>query len=83
MSWQSMSSLRAVFRSLKDNSSDSSPFLPKTTNRICWGAAKSYLVFGDVDGFGEAKEKIEALDGETLRTVAEEIFTGMSALIYK
>ncbi len=47
------------------------------------GAAKSYLVFGDVDGFGEAKEKIEALDGETLRTVAEEIFTGMSALIYK
>ena len=47
------------------------------------GAAKSYLVFGDVDGFGEAKEKIEALDGETLRTVAEEVFTGMSALIYK
>lgn len=82
MSWQSMSSLRAVFRSLKDNSSDSSPFLPKTTI-VYAGAAKSYLVFGDVDGFGEAKEKIEALDGETLRTVAEEIFTGMSALIYK
>ncbi len=83
MSWQSMSSLRAVFRSLKDNSSDNFAISAENNESYMLGAAKSYLVFGDVDGFGEAKEKIEALDGETLRTVAEEIFTGMSALIYK
>lgn len=83
MSWQSMSSLRAVFRSLKDNSSDRLAISAENNESYMLGAAKSYLVFGDVDGFGEAKEKIEALDGETLRTVAEEIFTGMSALIYK
>lgn len=78
-----MSSLRAVFRSPKDNSSDSSAISAENNESYMLGVAKSYLVFGDVDGFGEAKEKIEALDGETLRTVAEEIFTGMSALIYK
>ena len=47
------------------------------------GAAKSYLVFGEVDGFGDAKEKIGAIQAESIRSVAEDMFTGMSTLIYR
>ncbi len=47
------------------------------------GAAKSYLVFGEVDGFGDAKEKIGAIQAESIRSVAEDMFTGMSSLIYR
>lgn len=47
------------------------------------GAAKSYLVFGDVDGFQTAKEKIDAVTADDIRQVAVDTFTDMSALIYK
>lgn len=47
------------------------------------GAAKSYMVFGEVDGYDTARERIDAVVAEDLRAVAEEIFTGMSSLSYK
>lgn len=47
------------------------------------GAAKSYLVFGEVDGFEDARERVDAIGAEDIRRVAEDIFTGMSDLIYR
>lgn len=47
------------------------------------GAAKSYLVFGEVDGFSTVTEKLAAIDGEAIRCVAEDIFTNVSSLTYK
>lgn len=47
------------------------------------GAAKSYLVFGDIDGYAASKERIDAVVAEDMRMVAEEIFSGMSSLSYK
>lgn len=47
------------------------------------GAAKSCLVFGEIDNFQTAREKIAAIDAESIRLVAEETFTGLSSLIYR
>lgn len=47
------------------------------------GAAKSYLVFGDIDGYTAAEERIGAVTAEDMRMAAEDIFSGMSSLSYK
>ena len=47
------------------------------------GAAKSYLVFGEVDAFATVTEKLAAIDGEAIRSVAEDVFAGVSSLTYR
>ena len=47
------------------------------------GAAKSYLVFGEVDAFSTVTEKLATIDGEAIRSVAEDIFADVSSLTYK
>lgn len=47
------------------------------------GAAKSYLVFGEVDSMRNAAEKINAITKEDIREAANEVFSDMSLLLYK
>lgn len=47
------------------------------------GAAKSFLVYREVDDFRSVRERVESVDAETLRSVAEEVFGEMSRLVYQ
>ncbi len=47
------------------------------------GAGKSFLTHDDVDTMEEVYAKVDALTATELTEVGEEIFTGMSRLIYK
>lgn len=47
------------------------------------GAGKSFLTHDDVDTMEQVYTKIEALSAQELTSVGEEIFTGMSRLIYR
>ena len=47
------------------------------------GAGKSFLTHDDVDTMEQVYAKVRALTAAQLTEVAEEVFSGMSRLIYK
>ena len=47
------------------------------------GAGKSFLTHDDVDTMEQVYAKVRALTAAQLTEVSEEVFSGMSRLIYK